>query len=160
MVRTVSPPKNNLNLIWFFIGSQIIFVAPMKNYIEKAHAVAKEKGFWETDRNVSEMLMLIVSELAEAQEALRKIHYADPFASSDLERDLELDKTDEEFLLKTLTWKKKFEDCVKSSFEDELADVAIRLFDLCGGLGIDLEKHIELKMKYNSLRGYKHGKAF
>jgi hypothetical protein len=31
---------------------------------------------------------------------------------------------------------------------------------LCGGMGIDLEKHIELKMKYNSMRGYKHGKAF
>ena len=42
----------------------------------------------------------------------------------------------------------------------EVADVAIRLFDLCGGMNIDLEKHIELKMKYNSLRGYKHGKAF
>jgi hypothetical protein len=34
------------------------------------------------------------------------------------------------------------------------------LFDLCGGLGVDLEKHIEMKMKYNSMRGYKHGKAF
>jgi hypothetical protein len=38
-----------------------------------------------------------------------------------------------------------FETHIKSSFEDEVADVAIRLFDLCGGLGIDLEKHIELK---------------
>jgi hypothetical protein len=34
------------------------------------------------------------------------------------------------------------------------------LFDLCGGLGVDLEKHIEMKMKYNSMRGYKHGKKF
>ena len=132
----------------------------MKNLIEKAHAVAKEKGFWETERNVSEMLMLIVSELAEAQEALRKNHYADPFAVADLSKDLELDRTDEEFMLKALAWKDKFQLAVKSSFEDEVADVAIRLFDLCGGLGIDLEKHIELKMKYNSMRGYKHGKAF
>jgi NTP pyrophosphatase (non-canonical NTP hydrolase) len=132
----------------------------MKNYIEKAHAVAKEKGFWETERNVSEMLMLIVSELAEAQEALRKNHYADPSIVSDLSGDLELDRTDEEFLLKAMAWKEKFQSSVKSSFEDEIADVAIRLFDLCGGLGIDLEKHIELKMKYNSMRGYKHGKAF
>lgn len=143
------------------VGSQIIFVALMKNYIEKAHAVAKEKGFWETEnRNVSEILMLVVSELAEAQEALRKNHYADPFAVEDLSRDLELDRTDEEFMLKAILWKEKFELAVKSSFEDEVADVAIRLFDLCGGLKIDLEKHIELKMKYNSMRGYKHGKAF
>lgn len=132
----------------------------MKNLIAKAHGTAKEKGFWDTERNVSEMLMLIVSEVAEAQEALRKNHYADRAIVESLAHDLELDRTDEEFLLKALVWKSKFEENIKSSFEDEIADVAIRLFDLCGGLGIDLEKHIEMKMKYNSMRGYKHGKAF
>jgi NTP pyrophosphatase (non-canonical NTP hydrolase) len=132
----------------------------MKNLIEKSHATAKEKGFWDTERNVSEMLMLIVSELAEAQEALRKDQFAEKTISQQLHHDIELDRTDEEFILKTLAWKMAFETHIKSSFEDEVADVAIRLFDLCGGLGIDLEKHIELKMKYNSMRGYKHGKAF
>lgn len=132
----------------------------MKNLIAQAHGTAKEKGFWDTERNVSEMLMLIVSEVAEAQEALRKNHYANQEVVDSLAHDLELDRTDEEFLLKALVWKGKFEDNIKSSFEDEIADVAIRLFDLCGGMGIDLEKHIEMKMKYNSMRGYKHGKAF
>jgi NTP pyrophosphatase (non-canonical NTP hydrolase) len=132
----------------------------MKDLIKRAHGTAKEKGFWDTERNVSEMLMLIVSEVAEAQEALRKNHYANQEVVNSLAQDLELDKTDEEFLLKTLVWKGKFEDNIKSTFQDEIADVAIRLFDLCGGLNIDLQKHIELKMKYNSMRGYKHGKAF
>jgi NTP pyrophosphatase (non-canonical NTP hydrolase) len=132
----------------------------MKDLIKRAHSTAKEKGFWDTERNVSEMLMLIVSEVAEAQEALRKNHYANQEVVNSLAQDLELDKTDEEFLLKTLVWKGKFEDNIKSTFQDEIADVAIRLFDLCGGLNIDLQKHIELKMKYNSMRGYKHGKAF
>lgn len=132
----------------------------MKNLIAQAHGTAKEKGFWDTERNVSEMLMLIVSEVAEAQEALRKNHYANQEVVDSLAQDLELDRTDEEFLLKALVWKGKFEDNIKSSFQDEIADVAIRLFDLCGGMGIDLEKHIEMKMKYNSMRGYKHGKAF
>jgi NTP pyrophosphatase (non-canonical NTP hydrolase) len=132
----------------------------MKNLIAQAHGTAKEKGFWDTERNVSEMLMLIVSEVAEAQEALRKNHYANQEVVDSLAQDLELDRTDEEFLLKALVWKGKFEDNIKSTFQDEIADVAIRLFDLCGGMGIDLEKHIEMKMKYNSMRGYKHGKAF
>ena len=122
--------------------------------------MAKSKGFWEGERNKPEMLMLVVSELAEALEALRKDHYADQDVVESLSHDLELDRTDEEFLLKAINWKTSFEKGVKSSFEDELADVAIRLFDLCGGLGVDLEKHIELKMKYNSMRGYKHGKKF
>ena len=132
----------------------------MKNLIARAHGTAKEKGFWDTERNVSEMLMLIVSEVAEAQEALRKNHYANQEVVDSLAQDLELDRTDEEFLLKALVWKSKFEDNIKSTFQDEIADVAIRLFDLCGGMGIDLEKHIEMKMKYNSMRSYKHGKAF
>lgn len=132
----------------------------MKNLIEKAHGTAKEKGFWDTERNVSEMLMLIVSELAEAQEALRKNHFADVPTSTGLIHDIELEKSDDEFQMDKGIWKSLFEEKIKSSFEDEIADVAIRLFDLCGGLKIDLEKHIELKMKYNSMRGYKHGKAF
>ena len=132
----------------------------MKKLISQAHQVAKDKGFWEQERNKPEMLMLIVSEVAEALEALRKDHYADKAVVESLVHDLELDRTDEEFMLKAINWKTSFEQGVKSSFEDELADVAIRLFDLCGGLNIDLEKHIEMKMKYNSMRGYKHGKAF
>ncbi len=122
--------------------------------------MAKSKGFWEGERNKPEMLMLVVSELAEALEALRKDDYADQDVVESLSHDLELDRTDEEFLLKAINWKTSFEQGVKSSFEDEIADVAIRLFDLCGGLGVDLEKHIEMKMKYNSMRGYKHGKKF
>jgi NTP pyrophosphatase (non-canonical NTP hydrolase) len=132
----------------------------MKKLISQAHGTAKANGFWDTERNKPEMLMLIVSEAAEALEALRKDDYADQAVVESLVHDLELDRTDEEFMLKAINWKTAFEQGVKSSFEDELADVAIRLFDLCGGLNIDLEKHIEMKMKYNSMRGYKHGKKF
>jgi len=39
----------------------------------------------------------------------------------------------------------------------ELADVFIRIADAAEHYGIDLEKAIELKMKYNETRGYRHG---
>lgn len=39
----------------------------------------------------------------------------------------------------------------------ELADLAIRLLDCCEAWGIDLEKMIEIKMKYNETRPYRHG---
>ena len=39
---------------------------------EICHSIAKEKGFWEKERNIGEALMLIVTELAEAMEAHRK----------------------------------------------------------------------------------------
>lgn len=132
----------------------------IKHLVEKSHRVAREKGFWETDRNKPECLMLIVSELSESLEALRKDDFADEAVANDLLHDLRVAEVDEEFTYNPEDWKKMFEESVKSSFEDEIADVAIRLFDLCGGMNIDLEKHIELKMKYNSMRGYKHGKKF
>lgn len=43
------------------------------------------------------------------------------------------------------------------NFAEELADVCIRVFDLCGSLNIDLEKAIKGKMEYNKTRTYKHG---
>ena len=123
--------------------------------------MAREKGFWDSEkRNIPEALLLIISEVSEATEALRKNHHADKKVVIDLLHDIEMSKIDEEFTFSNDDFKAVFEKNIKSSFEDEIADVAIRLFDLCGGLNIDLEKHIELKMKYNSLRGYKHGKAF
>ena len=103
--------------------------------VERAHENARKKGFWEDwdsicwedglSRNedstldieelfnnaIATKLMLIVSEVSEALEALRNKE--------------------------------------KDSFKEELADVAIRLADLCGGLGIDLEAEIKKKMEKN-----------
>ncbi len=38
---------------------------------EQIHRTAREKGFWDTERNMGEMFMLTISELAEALEAHR-----------------------------------------------------------------------------------------
>ena len=43
------------------------------------------------------------------------------------------------------------------NFEEELADVAIRLMDMAEGLGIDLEKAILTKHEININRAYRHG---
>ncbi|MGA4718841.1 MazG nucleotide pyrophosphohydrolase domain-containing protein [Fictibacillus nanhaiensis] len=43
------------------------------------------------------------------------------------------------------------------NFAEELADVCIRIFDLCGSKNIDLEKAILDKMHRNKSRSYKHG---
>ncbi len=92
---------------------------------------ALKKGFWEDKNNtghyINSKLMLIVSELGEACEALRNDR-------AGIEK--------------------------KDTFEDEIADTFIRLFDLCGALDIDIDKQIKWKMNYNSKRKSKHGKAF
>lgn len=114
---------------------------------EVAHKIAKEKGFWESDNfNVSEKLMLIVSEVAEAQEADRKGHHVDIGNY--------VEKTGGFFEPKF------FEQEVKNSFGDELADVIIRVLDLCAKMEVDIETHILLKLKYNKTRPFKHGKKY
>lgn len=100
----------------------------------------KAKGFWDNPRNVGEMLMLVTSELGEAMEAHRKGRFAN-WANV----------KQEGF---------GFEEGVKDSFEDEIADAIIRLLDMCGGLSIDIEKHINYKLRYNRTRPYKHGKKY
>lgn len=53
-----------------------------------------------------------------------------------------------------------FKEYVKDTVEDEISDVIIRCFDLCGKMNIDIERHIRLKMDYNAGRPHKHGKAY
>ncbi len=43
---------------------------------------------------------------------------------------------------------------------DKYTDVMIRVMDLANYKGIDLEFHVKAKMRYNSLRPYKHGKKY
>lgn len=47
----------------------------------------------------------------------------------------------------------------EENFREEIADSFIRLLDLCGGLGIDIEEEIHKKSLKNKNRPYKHGKV-
>ena len=109
---------------------------------KQIHEDAKRKGFWDSEHETGTLLMLCVSELSEALEADRKGRVAN------------LDKFD-----KGIARGDIFETYIKDTFEDELADTVIRILDLCGARGIDLERHINLKLKYNRSRERMHGKA-
>lgn len=47
-----------------------------------------------------------------------------------------------------------------SSTTRSIRDGLALIIGYCSALNIDLWKHVELKLKYNSLRPYKHGKAY
>lgn len=86
------------------------------------------------NKNIGELLMLIVSELGEALEAHRKGRFAvvSKYLYS-LDDFIEKLGGPHQVLLCEY-----FTTNIKDTFEDEIADVFIRLFDLCGYLGISL----------------------
>jgi NTP pyrophosphatase (non-canonical NTP hydrolase) len=118
----------------------------VRELAQAIHKVNVKKGFWDKERNVGEMLMLVVSELGEAIEAHRKNKFADLEHFEDLSREME--------------GKKAFEIAVKDTFEDEIADAVIRLLDMSAGLNIDIQRHIWLKIGYNATRLRLHGKSY
>ena len=121
----------------------------------------KEKGFWDKERNIGELLMLITSELGEAMEAHRKgkVGGMKSFESDMGYAILSLEDFTPEN--QNYLWiVNRFETTVKDTFEDEIADAVIRLLDLSAGLGIDLEKHINAKVQYNKSRERLHGKSY
>ena len=122
---------------------------------KEVHANAKAKGFFDDEKNIGEMLCLIHSETSEALECDRKNKYYElPIIKGGLNVK-EAIKEDSDSWYKTY-----FENAVKDTFEDELADIMIRVMDLAAFKGVDLETHIKAKMRYNSLRPHKHGKKY
>jgi NTP pyrophosphatase (non-canonical NTP hydrolase) len=106
----------------------------------------KARGFWDNERNIGETLMLVVTELSEALEAHRSgklCTYSDKMAYA------ESDDTAQ-----------AFKHHIKDTFEDEIADAVIRLLDMCGGLGIDIDFHVTSKLMFNASRPFKHGKKY
>lgn len=124
---------------------------PLTALSEDAYNNSAAHGFWEDlpwdilDGNpsvnaqdratyIGNKLMLIVGEVAEAHEELRK-------------------NTDPRH-----TYYR--EDGKPEGLPVELADILIRVFDLAGHLGLDLDRLVDEKMAHNVKRPAKHGKAF
>jgi NTP pyrophosphatase (non-canonical NTP hydrolase) len=116
----------------------------LRSLAKSAHSTAVEKGWWEgvvdptivcinddgrRERSLPEQFMLMVSEISEAMEEIRKPN-ARPFYLKD-------DKPE--------------------GWGVELADCVIRIMDTCERYNVDLQGLVEMKMKYNESRSHRHG---
>ena len=101
----------------------------INKFAEDVHELAKSKGWWVAPRNEGELLMLEVSELSEAMEEGRGGRDKIWYTPEGKPEGLPV----------------------------ELADCVIRIMDHCVARGIDLQKTMALKCRYNESRGYRHG---
>jgi NTP pyrophosphatase (non-canonical NTP hydrolase) len=124
--------------------------------INKAHANAKEHGWHEPQRSFGELIALCHSELSEALEEYRNGREPTDcyYVCNKCEKGpcaLNSEHGADEY------------DCTPTPSEKpegipaELADVVIRIADMCGLYGIDLEEAIREKMEYNKSRPMRHG---
>lgn len=116
---------------------------------------AKAKGFYDHAPSIGERIALIHSEVSEALEADRKGRWA--HVEPNVKNALNTPCTTS---IMANMWKDEFQKSIKDTFEDELADVMIRVMDLAAYKGIDLEFHVLTKIRYNSMREHMHGKKY
>lgn len=106
----------------------------LNDYRDRCYEAAKANGWYdEGPRPLPERLCLIHSEVSEALEEYRAGHPT------------------------TRTYYNADKPTKPEGVPSELADILIRVFDLAGAEGIDLDEIVAEKMLYNATRGYKHG---
>lgn len=86
------------------------------------HCNAIEKGFWDVV-DYQKFLGLVISEKGEAIEARREERYSNY---------VEYENSELGFL-------DSYENHIKNTYQDEIADIYIRILDLCGHFGINIE---------------------
>jgi len=103
---------------------------------DRAYSIAKAHGFHEKEVSDETYLMLIITEISEAVNADRKGHHANLKEFEFYEKQNEDKRFSSGFNEKN--FREFYEFFIKDSVEDELADVAIRLFDFAGATNTDL----------------------
>ena len=135
----------------------------LNSFAAAVHENAVAHGWWEEERGLPEVLMLCVSELAEALEEFRSgrpmLYY--PCNAGGLCVD---DRAGENVTCGSRTYNPDHPEtpCTARSKKPEgvaveLADCVIRILDYCGHAGIDIEEAIRIKHEYNKTRPYRHG---
>lgn len=138
----------------------------LNEWVAHVHETAVEKGWYEgisegsTD-HIKEKLLLIHSEVSEATEDFRvaksledlqTLTYKGSACDKELTESATVaDRRNAPPVNSMLELRKP------EGFPSEMADIVIRVMDLCASLGIDLEFAIKRKAAYNATRPHRHG---
>ena len=118
----------------------------INEWATNVHENAVNHGWWDEPRSDAEVIALCHSELSEALEESRAgrpmMYVIDQY--NGIEEDTAYFAHDQK----------------PEGVAVEMVDCLIRILDWCAQKGVDVEKVLEIKHRYNVTRPYKHGKAF
>lgn len=127
---------------------------PLSELAAAIHANAVEKGWWGESRNFGELMMLVVTEAAEAMEDWRTgrepgdVVY-ESRGSDGRWRPILIDK---------VAWMiERGYEVRPAGIPSELADIIVRVLDICGAYNVPIDQVVADKMTYNATRPHRHG---
>ncbi|WP_033167665.1 hypothetical protein [Clostridium sp. KNHs205] len=125
----------------------------IKEFVKEVGKNSIVHGWWEEERSFGELIALCHSELSEALEEFRNGKKPDEtYYTCKAPKDtLIICQLDEVTTCKGCMYAKP------EGIPTELADVVIRVFDMCHHYGIDIESMLLEKHEFNKRRPYKHG---
>ena len=154
-------------IIKFEDGEEMNFFAGLNDLRDAVHQTAVDKGWWEpqeqivalplqggpvtalVQRTFGDLVSLVHSEASEALEEYRnghgvtEVYYSHPTGESCHDASCVSEDTGSP---------------VKpEGIPVEMADIIIRVLDICGFYGIDIEEALRLKTAHNATRPYRHG---
>lgn len=116
--------------------------------IEASHALGKDRGFWEQDKDLREEILYIFSNVGDIAKSFKKNKRANWEKYESLMYQLESDQELKDDFNKIS--KNIFEKYIKDTFEDEITNVILRITDLIGGKDIDIVEIHPWVEKYES----------
>jgi len=117
-------------------------------FIKRAHGCACRHGFHDVELSVEHCMMLVVTEVSEMVEADRRNRHCDLHSFNKVLSDYGSSIVES-------CWSETFVSYVKETVEDEMADVMIRLYDMCGVFGIEFNDDylgVSMVEEYNEVR--------
>lgn len=106
---------------------------------KEVHANAVEKGFWDNKPSDEHCLMMVITELSEAIEADRIDNHADRTGF-----DTALANAFEG-VVRPEWFTHAYNNCIKNTVEDEMADAFIRLLDLAGARNFNVNRFLTVR---------------
>lgn len=133
---------DSLELAWEIFEE--LFAGTLPAMQAEVLAVNEANGWFDAERSVVEGNMLMVTEVAEETEAFRSWGLEDMTGKVSLDKALYDPETDEMV-------------CKPEGVGSEQADQLIRLLDQAQRTGVDLVAEYRRKLRFNRLRGDRHG---